>query len=101
MCICIFSSSPCLFSSSPWPVNNPVLAIDEDALLAQAASLARQNPVADFLSSDSFTSVAPEGVEVRLPAVRYIVGCEIVGCEIVCCEIVGGEIVGGEIDSGL
>ena len=68
-CVCIFSSSPCMF---PWPVNNPVLAIDEDALLAQAASLARQNPVADFLSSDSFTSVAPEGVEVRLPAVRYI-----------------------------
>lgn len=53
--------------------NNPVLPIDEDVLAAQAAKIAEQNPVTTFLTSSAFTSVAPDGVEVR---VTVYVSCE-------------------------
>lgn len=47
--------------------DNPVLVIDEGVLMAQAAMLAEEDPVAAFLTSDSFTTVVPDGVEVRSP----------------------------------
>ena len=47
------------------PVNNPVLPISEDVLNVQVAELNADDPVAAFLESSEFTSVAPEGAEVR------------------------------------
>ena len=44
--------------------------IDEEVLKAQAAMIAESNPVAAFLDSDTFKSVVPDGLEVRV----YIVG---------------------------
>ena len=42
-----------------------MLILDEAVLMAQAAMIGEDDPVAAFLSSDSFTTVVPDGVEVR------------------------------------
>lgn len=39
--------------------------IDTEELRAQAALIEDEDPVAEFLSSRTFTDVAPDGIEVR------------------------------------
>ena len=51
--------------SHPHTVNNPVIQLDQDMLVAQARSLG--TPVNSFLTGNNFTEVSPDGVNTPPP----------------------------------
>ena len=62
VCVCLFTWN--FIEYLYYADKNPVMRFDMGELKAQAAMIEDEDPVAEFLSSNTFREVAPDGLQV-------------------------------------